>query len=107
MASAEQSFEEIYAQFPVRHPAAAHGNMMRAPALTVNGNVFCFYYKKHDAMCFKLGKDADPTRPELLDASLLSPFKKKGPIKGWFIVPFTEATVYWALAEEAFEKVSG
>ena len=105
MTAAETCFLEIYEQFPLTHDGAIQGKMMSSDALKVHNKVFCFYYEKEDAMCFKLGKDTDPDRPELLDASLLNPFKNKGPLKGWFVVPFTDKSIYLALTEEAFERV--
>ena len=105
MTQAEQCFREIYEEFPNRIAGAVQGKMMSSDALKVNDKVFCFYYEKEDAMCFKLGKDTDPERPELGGASLLNPFKNKGPLKGWFVVPYTDKAIYESLAEEAFERV--
>ena len=105
MTEAEKCFLEIYERFPKSNPGAVQGKMMSSDALKVRDKVFCFFYEQKDAMCFKLGKDADPERPELATASLLNPFKSKGPLKGWFVVPFTEKAVYQALTEEAFERV--
>ena len=105
MTQAEQCFRKIYDDFPNMYSGAVQGKMMSSDALKVNGKVFCFYYEKEDAMCFKLGKNTDPERPELQNAGLLNPFKSKGPLMGWFVVPYTGKAIYESLAEEAFERV--
>lgn len=99
MATSVETFQKIYSEFPEKYDGVTQGNMMRADALKVNGKVFCFFYEEN--MCFKLGKNANPERSELADAWLLSPFKNKPPMKGWFVVPFSDAEIWVQLAEEA------
>ena len=58
-------------------------------------------------MTFKLGKGVDLNRPELAEATFLSPFKNKPPMKAWLIIPFVSREMWESLAEEAMERVSG
>ena len=99
MTQAAQTFQQIFETFPEKYDGVIQGNMMRSDALKINGKVFCFFYE--DNMCFKLGKNADPERLELVDAWLLNPFKNKPPMKGWFVVPFSDAEIWMRLAEES------
>ena len=104
MLKPEGIFEEIRTRFLENYPEVETGKMMRAPALKVNGKVFCFFYE--EKMGFKLGKETDITRPELKEAEYLSPFKYKPPMKNWFILPFISIEQWEHLAEEALERVS-
>jgi len=105
MLSPESVFKTIEQDFIHNFPEVESGNMMRADALKVNGKVFCFFHEEN--MTFKLGKGVDMDRPELAEATFLSPFKHKPPMKAWLIIPFTTPDMWKALAEEAMEKVAG
>lgn len=105
MLSPESVFKEIEQDFLQNFPEGEVGNMMRADALKINGKVFCFFHEQK--MTFKLGKGVDLDRPELAEATFLSPFKNKPPMKGWLIIPFSTPEMWRALAEEAMEKVAG
>jgi hypothetical protein len=61
--------------------------------------VFAFYHKKQ--MIFNLGKDFDPASFEITDYSLLSPFKTKPPLAGWFQIPYAHNHEWEKLARQA------
>jgi hypothetical protein len=102
--SYEPEFNAIVEEFTDRRGIEA-GRMMSSPALTTGGKVFCFF--NGDQMVFKLGKDADRSRPELEGASYLSPFKTKPPMTAWLCVPFQSREQWSSLAEEARSVVAG
>jgi len=104
MLKPEDTFEEIRTRFLENYSEVEAGKMMRAPALKVKGKVFCFFHE--EKMGFKLGKEADISRPELQNAEYLSPFKNKPPMKNWFLLPFVSLEEWENLAEEALERVS-
>lgn len=99
----QQAFEQIREKMCLMYDGVTEGKMMSSQAIKRGGKVFAFFH--HEQMGFKLGKDADPERPELVGATYLSPFKHKPPMKAWFVVPFTSVEVWEQLAEEAMEKV--
>ncbi len=74
------------------------GKMMSAPGLKYNDKVFAFYTKE-DAMGFRLGEDFDPKKSGLKKHRPLSPFKKKPPLKGWYIIDKEESDKWEHLAE--------
>lgn len=102
--SFEPEFQAIVEEFSERD-GVAPGKMMSSPALTTGGKVFCFFHG--DQMVFKLGKEADRSRPELAGASYLSPFKSKPPMTAWLCVPFQSREQWSRLAEEARGVVAG
>ncbi|MCG8309193.1 MAG: hypothetical protein MI975_17505 [Cytophagales bacterium] len=77
------------------------GKMMSAPGLKFKDKVFAFFNK--DAMGFRLGPNFDPEKMGIKNAKLLSPFKKKPPLKGWFIIDMYESDTWKILAEMALE----
>jgi hypothetical protein len=100
----ETEFNAIVEEFTPRQ-GVEPGRMMSSPALTVGGKVFCFF--NGEQMVFKLGKEADRSRPELDGASYLSPFKTKPPMTAWLCVPFQSRDQWSRLAEEARSVVAG
>ncbi|OJJ15771.1 hypothetical protein BKI52_36220 [marine bacterium AO1-C] len=101
-------FEQLVAQLQEELPEVLPGNMMRSPALTTQGNVFCFLSKKN-TMVFKLGKIERHTirfehHPQLI--AEFNPFKTKGPLRGWWEVPFVEKDLWKPLAKQAFNHLN-
>ena len=83
----------------------AHGKMMHAPAITWQGKVFAFF-SKDQCMVFKLGKDFDPEAHRVPGLLPFNPFRKKGPLPGWFSAPFSESDEWESLALEALSHLS-
>lgn len=79
------------------------GRMMSAPGITSNGKVFAFYWKKE--MIFRLGKDFDAAAFGLKEWHLLSPFKRRPPMAGWFCVPYSESRYWETLARRALASL--
>ena len=92
-------FQTISSQFVERQPDVEHGNMMRAPGLKCRDKVFAFFH--NDYMCFRLGKGFDAEAYGIQNVRWLSPFKKKPPMKAWFIVEADESHLWEGLAHEA------
>ncbi|MEQ9308430.1 MAG: hypothetical protein RLN90_03185 [Balneolaceae bacterium] len=97
-------FEEIREELVSTKTNIEVGNMMRSPAITINGIVFAFLSKKY-LMVFKLGKDFDPHVQDF-EIHPFNPFKKKGPLTGWFEVPFSEQHLWKDLTLQALNKNS-
>lgn len=97
----QQLFVTIRNEFVEAHPHVEVGNMMGSPAITQNGKVFAFLSKKF-LMVFKLGKEFDPETQDF-EIQPFNPFKKKGPLAGWYEVPFSEKHLWKSLATEALE----
>lgn len=98
MDAAEAYFDAIAKQYLIKQPAVTMGKMMHAPGLTYNSKIFAFYHE--GSMTFRLGKDFDPHVRGIRRFSLLSPFKNKGPMKAWFVIPYEEKS-HWAPLTEA------
>lgn len=101
-------FDNLVVQIQQELPNTLPGNMMGSPALTTQSKVFCFFSKKH-TMVFKLGDIDSQTihfqhHPHPI--AEFSPFKIKGPLKGWWEVPFVEKDLWKPLAKQAFENLT-
>lgn len=81
----------------------APGKMMSSEGITYKTKVFAFYYK--DAMVFKLGKGYDPSTIGIEEWEWLNPFKKKPPLKGWFIIKDAYQDRWTELAGIALEQI--
>ena len=79
-------FQEIRHTFCVQHPEVTEGKMMSSPALHFKGKVFAFFSRK-ERMVFKLGKDF-PLDSIEKSVQEFNPFKNKGPLTGWYELPF-------------------
>ncbi|MBO6525107.1 MAG: hypothetical protein JJ971_14860 [Balneolaceae bacterium] len=97
----QQLFVTIRNELVEAHPQVETGNMMGSPAITKNGKVFAFLSKKF-LMVFKLGKEFDPENQDF-EIRPFNPFKKKGPLTGWYEVPFSEKQLWKSLTNEALE----
>ena len=101
MRQEQQLFESIRNELVDTFPHVEVGNMMGSPAITQNGKVFAFLSKKF-LMVFKLGKEFDPESQDF-EIRPFNPFKKKGPLAGWYEVPFSEKQLWKSLTNEALE----
>jgi len=97
MVNAEVLFITLVNKYSSSYPDVIQGKMMSSPALKYKNKVFVFLHKGE--MGFRLGPGFDPVKFGLLNARLLSPFKTKPPLKGWFIVAVDE--------NEHWEKLTG
>ena len=97
----QKLFEEIRTELVDSYPQVEFGNMMGSPAITQNGKVFAFLSKKF-LMVFKLGKEFDPSSQNF-EIRPFNPFKKKGPLAGWFEVPYSSHQYWKPLTQEALE----
>ena len=94
-----EAFDEVAHHLAATEDGVELGKMMSSPGVTYRGRVFCFFYDS--AMVFKLGKDADTSSSDLQGWQWLNPFKNKGPMKAWYIVPLQDAAQWERLAREA------
>ena len=104
---ATTQFEQIREALIASDPAIEAGPMMRSPGIKHQGNMFAFLGKNQDRMVFKLGKGFDPASLPEAALSPFNPFKRKGPLGGWF-ESAPEAMAQWpALAQRALDVVKG
>lgn len=96
-------FEQIKDEMSSLHKSVAFGVMMSSPAITHNAKVFAFLSKNY-SMVFKLGKAFIPEEQEF-EIQPFNPFKKKGPLAGWFEVPYTEHHLWKTLTQEALTLI--
>ncbi|WP_394747965.1 hypothetical protein [Spongiimicrobium salis] len=99
-----EQFEEIRRGFCKQHLEVDEGKMMHAPAIVYQGKVFAFLSRKNE-MVFKLG-EAYPIEKLEVAATVFNPFKNKGPLPGWYSVPFNAKACPWELLTAiALEKM--
>ena len=94
-----REFDSIADKFTALNDDVARGKMMNSPGLKCNGKVFAFHCK--DGMGFRLGQGFDAQAFGLENPRLLSPFKTKGPLKGWYVVDEEQIEKWQPLAELA------
>jgi len=99
----EQLFNEIRDQFCLKDPKIEKGKMMSSEAISYNGKVFAFF-SRNRKMVFKLGKSFEPENLTI-EINVFNPFKKRGPLNGWFEVPFTEKEHWKPLTQKALETI--
>ncbi len=92
-------FEKISKKLSGDNRNVTPGKMMSAPGIRYKNKVFAFYAKKE--MIFRLGKAFRPEEFRIKSYSLLSPFKTKPPLTGWFQIPYTEKGKWEKLAGQA------
>lgn len=97
----EEYFEQIRKQFCIMDPQLLAGKMMRSEAITYKGKVFAFFSRKK-TMVFKLGKAFEPGSVPF-EIQVFNPFKKRGPLNGWFEVSYTEKKHWKPLALKALK----
>ncbi len=97
----EQLFQSSTHHLGARDPDVHAGKMMSSPGLKYTDKVFAFFYKNE--MGFRLGPDFNPDKMRISNAKPLSPFKKKPPLKGWFIIEHDEIDTWETLSKMALE----
>ncbi len=93
----EVLFEKISEKLSGENRHVAPGTMMSSPGIRYKNKVFAFYHKKE--MIFRLGKEFQPKEFKIKRYSLLSPFKSKPPLAGWFQIPHAEKGKWEKLAD--------
>ena len=101
MSTGESEFEAICEHFTGQFEDVTRGKMMSSPGLKYRGKVFAFFH--HDKMVFKLGEGFDIEAFGIENYGLLSPFKKKPPMRAWFEIPSSDLQHWQPLAERALE----
>ena len=99
----EQLFNEIRDQFCLSDSHIKPGKMMSSEAITYQEKVFAFFSRKQK-MVFKLGKDFDPDALDF-EIQVFNPFKKRGPLNGWFEVDYSRKDHWIPLTEQALQLV--
>lgn len=97
----EDIYQQLADQLTSSDLQVVPGKMMHAPGLKVNDKVFAFYHKTK--MGFRLGPNFDPVAFGLLQVELLSPFKTKPPLKGWYLVDHHESNLWETLTHKALD----
>lgn len=78
--------------------------MMGSPAIHYRKKVFAFF-SRSNTMVFKLGKDF-PMKGHEMEIREFNPFKKKGPLRGWFELEYRYHTSWEELAGKALEVIT-
>jgi hypothetical protein len=99
MTQAEEKFHFIAEKMFQELENVELGKMMSSPGIKYKTKVFAFFYQ--DRMVFRLGKGFDPTKVGVGEYSLLSPFKNKAPLAGWFEIPYDYESKWEELAQIA------
>lgn len=103
MEEAKRAYESLCEQLCQSDPTNIKpGKMMSAPALKYKDKVFIFF-SKPEHMVFKLGKDFKPEQNAYSNIAPFNPFKNKGPLAGWFQVPFQSKEHWPELANQALQ----
>lgn len=104
MDEGESLFKAIAAKLAGENDLVGLGRMMSSPGIRYGARVFAFFYRGQ--MVFRLGKGFDPTAFEVRTYNLLNPFKRKGPMAGWYQVSSAEGDKWEALARHALRLIS-
>ncbi len=97
-------FEAIRRRFQSLDEAVNAGRMMSSPAICYRGKVFAFFATTR-MMVFRLGKDFDPEQYGCKDITPFNPFKNKGPLGGWYQVPYVHRDQWEALTRAALHRM--
>ena len=97
-------FNAISSRLSSKYPDVTIGKMMSSPGLKFRNKVFAFYH--NESMGFRLGPNFDPQKFGLKNFKPLSPFKKKPPLKGWYIIDSSESDTWDLLSEKSLEFTS-
>lgn len=104
MDTSEKLFYSIGEKLSSENSNVTIGKMMSSPGIKYKDKVFVFYYKQQ--MVFKLGKEFDPPSIGIDNFSLLSPFKTKPPLAGWFEIPAEYEKRWEELSRMALQYIS-
>jgi hypothetical protein len=103
MQKEEKLFKLIAQKFESDNENVHLGPMMSSPGIRYLNKVFAFYHDRK--MVFKLGREFNPQTQGIKDFSILHPFKTKGPMKGWFEIPYSENKHWEQLAALALKYI--
>ena len=95
----EKYFHIISEKFSKEYSKVKIGKMMSAPGISYNKKFFAFYYKQQ--IVLKLGTDFVPKDYGIKKWAYLNPFKKKGPMKNWYQLPYSEKKNWKKLTKQA------
>jgi len=104
MDTSEKLFYTIGEKLALKNDDVSLGKMMSSPGIKYKDKVFAFCYKQQ--MVFKLGKEFDPPSIGIKNFSLLSPFKTKPPLAGWFEIPSDYEKRWEELARMAMQYIA-
>jgi len=99
----EAFFNQIRTMFIHKENLVQSGKMMSSEAITYKGKVFAFFSRKKK-MVFKLGKEFDPNSVDD-EIQVFNPFTKRGPLNGWFEVPFSKKDLWIPITEKALDRI--
>lgn len=99
----EELFVQIRKELCNQDKNISSGKMMHAEAIIYQGNVFAFF-SKEKKMVFKLGKAYDTSSDEV-ELTPFNPFKNKGPLAGWFELPYTSHKEWLKMAKESLARI--
>lgn len=99
----EQLFNEIRDRFCAGDSKIESGKMMSSEAITYDGKVFAFF-SRQQKMVFKLGKEFDPDNHGI-EICVFNPFKNRGPLNGWFEVPYSEKDQWKSFTQKALALI--
>lgn len=83
------------------HKDVERGTMMRRPALRYRGTVFAFLTKLHGPGLAAKTESADLEALGVTNAKVLQPFKKKAPMRGWYVVPPSDKAAWLNVTQAA------
>lgn len=96
-----EKFLEIRSNLCLKYAEVSEGKMMSSPAIHYKKKVFAFF-SRQDKMVYKLGKNYPMDALEV-PLTEFNPFKKKGPLTGWYEADFEQSQHWNELAETALE----
>ncbi|MEM9650063.1 MAG: hypothetical protein AAF969_16415 [Bacteroidota bacterium] len=96
-----EKFLEIRSELCLKYADVSEGKMMSSPAIHYKKKVFAFF-SRQNKMVFKLGKSF-PFLESDVPLTEFNPFKKKGPLAGWYEADFSQNQKWHKLAETALE----
>ena len=98
-----EQFEKLRTELCEQDEGIHPGKMMSSDALQYKGKVFAFFSRKKK-LVVKLGTSFDPTSMRI-PLTLFNPFKKRGPLNGWFEVSFEYHDEWRSMVDLALAKV--
>lgn len=99
----EEYFNGIIKRFSLEDPGVRKGKVMSSEAITYRGKVVAFL-SPQNKMVFRLGKNFD-TSVVGFQLKEFIPFKKRGPLSGWFEVAFEDNQQWEPLAQRALTLI--
>lgn len=100
----EEYFHIIAEKLSKEYRHAKIGKMMSAQGISYKKKFFAFYYKNE--ITLRLSKDFVPKDHGIKEWKYLNPFKKKGRMKNWYQLPYSEKKNWKKLAVQAMNSLS-